>query len=89
MEDQIIDGLTRVRDRLMGVVEATTDTVIVNSADPRSMQTAFAALDGRVSGGEGRRALREALTADGISVEVVDRLDALYIRCLLDPTLED
>lgn len=86
-EHEVLTSLRRVNDGLAAVVESTTQTVVQNSATPGLMEVAFAALGGMVSGDEGRQALRSALIAESMDQSVIDAIDALYMRCLLDPTL--
>ncbi|MFW2339921.1 MAG: hypothetical protein ACN4GK_07710 [Acidimicrobiia bacterium] len=86
-EHDVLTSLRRVNDGLAAVVQSTTQTVVQKSADPGSMEIAFAAIAGTASGDEGREALRMALIAEGMDQGVIDSIDALYVRCLLDPTL--
>ena len=86
-EHEVLTSLRRVNDGLAAVVEATTETVMRNSAEPGLMEVAFAAIAGSASGDDGRQALRSALAAEGMDPGVIDSIDALYVRCLLDPTL--
>lgn len=85
--DDVLGSLRRVRDGLTAVARTTSQTVVVNSLEPELMELAFAGIDGRVSGDEGRQALRLALGAEGMDEGILDSIDALYVRCLLDPTL--
>lgn len=85
--DEVLTSLRRVNRGLSSVVETTTRTVLDHSAAPELMEIAYAAIDGTVPGEEGRFALQLALGAEGMDSEVIDMIDVLYVRCLLDPTL--
>ena len=71
-----------------GIDASLTHDVILNSVDRPAMAIAYAALDGRVSGDLGRKAFRRALVAERLDDDTIDRLDAMFTRRLLDPTLK-
>lgn len=85
--DDLSTDLDNLGVMLADVVDITTGAVIAGSADKGAMTIAYAALSGRVSGDRGRRAFRQALEADGVDPATIDRLDAHFTRCLLDPHL--
>ena len=85
--DELLTSLRRVNHGLTSVVRTTTRTVMDHSATPELMEIAYAAINGTVPGEKGRSALHLALSAEGMDSGVIDMIDALYVRCLLDPTL--
>lgn len=83
-----VGGTLRSIDRrLRQVTAAGIGRVIEASTDPTSMRTAYAALNDPGGSTDGRAALRTALLADGLGEEQISEIDALYVRCLVDPTL--
>ena len=79
--------LRRISDRLRSINESASQRLVASSSAPDLMKKAYAAISGEVSGSEGMSALRAALRADGVAEEHLDAIDALYVRCLLDPSL--
>ncbi len=82
-----IAELRRISDRMRSINEGVSQRIVAASKAPDMMETAYAAIKGEASGSEGMAALRSALLADGVAEEHVDAIDALYVRCLLDPSL--
>ena len=82
-----IAELRRISDRMRSINERASERLVSTSAQPESMARAYAAINGELSGAEGMEALRSALLADGVPEEQIDVIDALYVRCLLDPSL--
>ena len=82
-------SLEDLNNRLDGIVSSTTNNVIGRSVDRPAMALAYASLSGKASGDIGRQAFHRALTAEGMTAEQINRLDALFVRCLLDPSLEE
>lgn len=79
--------LRNISVRMRTINEQMTQRIVASSRAPDLMETAYAAIRGEVSGAEGMSALRAALIADGVSEDHLDTIDALYVSCLLDPTL--
>ncbi len=82
-----IAELRRISDRMRSINDGVSQRIVASSRPPEMMATAYAAIKGHVSGSEGMAALRSALLAEGIAEEQIDAIDALYVRCLLDPSL--
>ena len=82
-----IAELRRVSDRMKAINQQVSARLVSTSAEPDLMAKAYAAISGQISGSDGMAALREALRADGVSDEHIDTIDALYVRCLLDPSI--
>ncbi len=82
-----IAELRRISDRMRSINEGVSQRIVATSNAPDLMATAYAAINGDVSGSDGMAALRAALLADGVAEEHIDAIDALYVRCLLDPSL--
>jgi hypothetical protein len=79
--------LRQISGRIRSVNEQVSQRLVATSSAPDLMAKAYAAINGEVSGSEGMSALRAALKADGVADEHLDAIDALYVRCLLDPSL--
>jgi hypothetical protein len=79
--------LRRISERMTSINEQVSQRLVGSSRAPDLMATAYAAIRGEISGAEGITALRSALMADGVSEAHLDSIEALYVRCLLDPTL--
>lgn len=79
--------LRQIEQRLRAINQRASDRIVASSREPAAMATAYAALSGGASGADGMAALRTALRADGVTEDQIDAIDALYVRCLLDPSL--
>jgi hypothetical protein len=82
-----LEQLRGVERQLRAVNQRTSARIVAASKEPEAMAMAYAALNGEVSGSDGMAALRSALRADGVPEEQIDAIDAMYVRCLLDPSL--
>jgi hypothetical protein len=82
-----IAQLQRISERMRSINQRTSQRLTSSSNAPDQMATAYSAINGEVSGADGMAALRAALRADGVPDEQIDAIDALYVRCLLDPSL--
>lgn len=79
--------LRRIDDRMRSVNEQVSQRLVATSNEPDLMARAYAAIRGDVSGSDGMAALRSALLADGVAEEHLASIEALYVSCLLDPTI--
>jgi hypothetical protein len=82
-----VEQLQRISMRLRSINDQVSQRLVATSKEPGLMETAYAAIRGEVSGSDGMSALRAALIADGIAEEHLDEIEALYVGCLLDPSL--
>jgi hypothetical protein len=82
-----IEQLRRISIRMRSINDQVSQRLVATSKEPGLMETAYAAIRGEAPGSEGMAALRAALIADGIAGEDLDRIEALYVGCLLDPSL--
>jgi hypothetical protein len=82
-----IAQLRRISERMHSINESVSQRLVASSRAPDLMETAYAAIRGEVPGSEGMAALRAALIADGVAEDHLDTIDALYVSCLLDPTI--
>lgn len=82
-----IAQLRHISQRMRSVNVQMSQRIAATSNEPGLMETVYAAIRGEVSGSEGMAALRAAMIADGVSEEHLDTIEALYVSCLLDPTL--
>ncbi len=82
-----IAQLERISDRMRSINDQVSQRLVATSNEPGLMETAYAAIRGEAPGSAGLNALRAALIADGIAEEHVDAIEALYVGCLLDPTI--
>lgn len=82
-----IAELRRVTERIRSINEQVSQRLVASSSEPGLMAQAYAAINGEASGADGMNALRAALRADGIADDQIEAIDALYVRCLLDPSL--
>lgn len=85
--DEQIAQLRAASQRIRSVNDQVTQRIVASSREPELMERAYAAIRGESPGADGMRALREALRADGVPDDRIDAIDALYVRCLLDPSL--
>ena len=85
--NEYVPQLRRISDRMRSINEQTSQRIVASSAQPDLMARAYGAINGDVPGSEGMSALRAALRADGVAEDQIDAIDALYVRCLLDPSL--
>lgn len=79
--------LRSISERMHSINDQMSQRIVASSRAPDLMETAYAAIRGEVPGEEGMSALRAALEADGVSEDHLDTIDALYVSCLLDPTI--
>ncbi len=84
--DHIVQ-LERVSERMRSINDQVSRRLVSTSREPGLMETAYAAIRGEASGSAGMAALRAALLADGVGEEHLDTIEALYVGCLLDPTV--
>ena len=82
-----IAQLWQISDRMRSINDRASRRLAASSREPDLMATAYAAIKGEVSGAAGMSALRAALRADGVTEDRIEAIDALYLRCLLDPSL--
>jgi hypothetical protein len=87
LSDDHLAQLRGISQRLVAINKQTSDRIVATSSNPGAMALAYAALEGELSGADGMTALRDALRADGVGEAQIDAIDALYVRCLLDPSL--
>lgn len=79
--------LRRIDQRMRSVNEQVSQRIVATSNEPDLMARAYAAIRGEASGSDGMAALRSALLADGVAEAHIDSIEALYVSCLLDPTI--
>ena len=79
--------LRRIDRRMRSVNEQVSQRIVATSNEPDLMARAYAAIRGEVSGSDGMAALRSALLADGVAEDHIDSIEALYVSCLLDPSI--
>ncbi|MGA9597433.1 MAG: hypothetical protein WBV06_14835 [Acidimicrobiia bacterium] len=79
--------LRRISERMRSINDQVSQRLVSSSCAPDLMETAYAAIRGEVPGSDGMTALRDALSADGVAEMHLDAIEALYVRCLLDPTI--
>lgn len=87
MSSDNLAQLRQISDRMTAINSEVSQRVIATSAEPNLMAQAYDAIRGEGSGANGMAALRLALLADGVAEEEIDAIGALYVRCLLDPSL--
>jgi hypothetical protein len=82
-----VDKLRHISQQMRSINDQVSQRIAATSNEPGLMETAYAAIRGEVPGSEGMVALRAALIADGVAEDHLDTIEALYVSCLLDPTL--
>ena len=82
-----VSQLRGIAERLRDINQRASERIAATSREPDAIGTAYAALRGEASGADRMAALRTALLADEVAEEHIDAIDALYVRCLLDPSL--
>lgn len=87
VSSESLGQLRRISERMRSINDQVARRLVATSAAPDRMETAYAAIRGDVPGSDGLVALREALMADGVAETQLDNIEALYVRCLLDPTI--
>lgn len=85
--DTAVASLRSTAQRLQDLNRGQIAGVVERSASPDGMSRAYRALSGAVGAAEGRQALRDALQADGVSVDDLDAIDALYLQCLVSGSM--